>query len=148
MGYLRFCSDEDLLRREPNLDSVFPRLDAEGNQIRFWTVQIDLGMEVLQRRLNGLKTVGEQFELGRLGQRSKETLGAFVTCVALMYIFLAADTQGDPTGYFVRKVSHYKKEADEIFEASRAQIDYDSDASGTIDSSETNQPMVARVLRG
>ena len=146
---LRFTDADALLRYEPNLEAVYPRRDRDGRFIRDWGIQIDLAMEEIGRRLRNRSAVPEHFELGRLGIRSQGQLAAAASSMALHYIFVAADTQGDPDGYFHRKARYYWERAEAQLEAEMAHLDYDSDNSGTIDALEKNQPVGAIMfIRG
>lgn len=145
---IRLSVDEDLLRLEPSLNESFPRLDREGGFIRDWGVQHGLAVEEIDRRFRVRKDVSEQFEIGRLGLRTQEQLRTCAAAFALHYIFLAADTQGDPTGYFARKAAHYYKRAGEVFEAVAILVDYDFDGDGTIDADGLNQPFSRVFVRG
>lgn len=145
---LRFSTDEDLLRYEPNLDQIWPRKTRSGDQLRNWDVQHRLAAEEIERRLRAGKSTAEPIELGRLGARTKERLRDPSACFALHYIFVAADTAGDETGYFSKKSNYYMDKATEMLEAEEIQMDYDIDNSGTIDDFEKNQPMPTRFIRG
>lgn len=142
------CEDEDLLEREPNLERVWPRFDANNARKRDWRTQISLATVELERRLRNHKDVPDHFSMGQLGLRSREQLRGACACLALHYIYVAADTMGDETGFFVRKAAKYQEEADGIFKAESIQLDYDIDNSGTVEDDELQLPMPARFIRG
>ncbi len=96
---LRFCDESDLLRYENKLDDIRPRLDLDGNKINDWNIQIDLAMDEVTRRLRNHKDVPEQFEIGRVGIRTRKQLRDAVACLALHFLFVAADPQSD-TGFY------------------------------------------------
>ncbi len=142
------CSDDDLLNFEPNLDQTWPRLDRQGNVKRDWSTQRLLASHEIERRLRGRKDTTEPFEIGRLSDRSKDSLRTCAASLALHYIFVAGDTQGDETGFFARKARLYWEKADAYFETASLSLDYDVDNSGDVDDLEKNQPFPIRFIRG
>lgn len=143
------CDDSDLLKFEPNLEDIWPRKDRRsGEPKRDWRGQIVLASQEIERRLRARNVTAERFELGRVSLRTKDELRDACANLALFYIFVAADTQGDASGFFARKASLYSGRADAMIDGVAQMIDYDVDNDGTISSSETNQPMPSRVIRG
>lgn len=145
---VRLTEDEDLIRYEPNLDEHWPRKDRAGNVKRDWSIQRQLASEEIQRRFRMRRTQAEPFQLGRVSERSKRDLRPVATFLALHYIFVAADTQGDESGFFAKKAAHYLTRADALFEGVAIAIDYDVDNSGTTDTVEEQQPQPLRFIRG
>jgi hypothetical protein len=148
MVKLRFASDDDCLRYEPSLDSVWPRTDKSGNVLHDWDVQHQIAMDEIDRRLRARKDVPEQFELGRVGLRSREQLRDCAARLALHYIFVAADTQGRADDYYSRRASYHYEGATAILNDVAMAIDYDLDNSGDVDNSEKNQPFQPIFYRG
>lgn len=142
------CQDEDLLRYEPNLDEHWPRKDRAGNVKRDWSVQRKLAAEEIQRRFRSRRNTAEPFQLGRMSERSKEELRSVASYLALHYIYIAADTQGDADHFYARKAEHYMKRADDVLDEMATAVDYDADNSGTIDKIEEQMPMGSRFIRG
>lgn len=142
------CDDDDLLTREPNLDQVWPRKDSRGNLKNDWKVQRLEASQRIERHLRARRTTQEPFQLGQLSQRSREDLRECAKLYALFYVFMAADTQGDETGFFARKQRLYLAEADASLDAESTRMDYDSDNSGTIDEADKQQPFPTRFIRG
>jgi hypothetical protein len=147
---VRFADDEDLLKLEPDLDRVFRRRDKNtGAVIHDWGIQHDLAMEDIERRFRSKRTTGDVFDIGRVGQRSRDHLKRAAACLALHYIFVAADTGSDASGWMARKAAHYYERADAIMTAEAAAIDYDLSNDGMIDTQEQQQPLgVNRIVRG
>lgn len=142
-------TDDDLLRYEPNLDEHWPRIDRKtGNVKRDWSVQHVLAAEEIQRRFRSRRSTQEQFMLGRLGERTKQELRPVASFLALHFIYIAADTQGDESGFFAKKAAHYLKRASDVIEEVTLAVDYDADNTGTTDSIEEQQPMARRFIRG
>lgn len=142
------ATDDDLMTREPNLDQVWPRKDQKGNLKNDWRVQHLEAARRVERELRVRKTFAEPFELGRLSQRSRENLRETAKLFALYFIFSAADTQGDETGFFARKQRQYLGEAQACLDAESIALDYDVDNSGTFDETEKQQPQPTRIIRG
>jgi hypothetical protein len=140
--------DDEIVRYEPNMDKHWPRKDRHGQPKRDWSVQHHLAAEEIQRRFRGRRTTGEPFQLGRLSQRSQDELKPVATFLALHYLFIAADSQGDADKFYARKANHYLERANAVFDEVAIAIDYDVDNSGTTDTNEEQQPMPIRFLRG
>lgn len=150
---LLWTSDEEMLRLEPNLDDgkgngIWPRRTAQGKQLRDWRVHQTEAMNELARRLRVRKTTAEPFQLGQVDPRSQHRLRPVATALALHFLFVAADSNGDTTGFFSRKASHYWERAGSLLEAEAVMLDYDADNSGTVDDTEKSQPQPMRVIRG
>src|SRR5690349_1050238 len=108
---LRFANDDDLLSYESNLDDgqgngIWPRADRDGNSIRSWDSHHQKAMNHLSRALRAAKGTGEPFELGRLDPRSKDRLREPAACLALHYLFMAADNT-DAEGYCSKRAEYY-----------------------------------------
>lgn len=148
MSGLRFASDSDLLRYEPNIDQIWPRTDEEGNAKNDWDVQHELAMLEIERVYQARKGTAERFELGRIGKRDQLRLREPAACLALHFIYVAADTQGDADGFFARKAAHYWQRAESMLDAISITLDYDTDNSDVIDPIEKDQPFPTRFIRG
>lgn len=145
---VRLSGDEDLLRYEPNLDDMWPRKDRAGNVKRDWSIQHQLAAEEIQRRLRARRSTPEPFQLGRLGQRTRDELLPVASFFALHFIFIAANTQGDDTGFYSKKASYYLDRASVIMDEVAQAVDYDTDNSGVVDTVEEQRPMPSRFIRG
>lgn len=146
---ITLCQDEDLLRFEPNLDEMWPRTDRKtGNVKRDWGTQRKLASVEIERQLRVRKSTAERFELGRCSARTQDELRDAAANLALHYIFIAADTQGDASGFFARKAAHYWDRSASMIDGVAEMIDYDIDNSGTIDDIEKDQPAPIRFIRG
>ena len=143
------CEDSDLLRFEPNLDEFWPRTDRKtGDVRRDWSVQRKVASQEIERQFRVRKSTFERFELGRCSDRTKSELVDACANLAMHYIFVAADSQGDESGFFSRKATHYWERATTMIEGVALMVDYDADNSGTFDASETDRPMPMRFIRG
>lgn len=142
------CQDEDLLRYEPNLDEHWPRKDRQGNVKRDWRTQRGLAAEKIQRLFRARRNTAEQFQLGRMSQRTLDELRPAAAYFSLHFIYVAADTQGDSDGFFARKAAFYARMAIEVFEEVALAVDYDADNDGTHDKIEEQMPMGNRFIRG
>ncbi len=140
--------DDDLLKLEPRLDDMWPRVNPDGTGRYDWKVQHRLAAMWIERRLRATKAVPERFQLGRLSVRSKEDLREASACLALSYIYIAADTQGDELGYYARKSKHYEARGLASLADASLLLDYDGDNSGDVDSMEKQQPFPVRIIRG
>lgn len=147
MTDLRFATDADLLRLEPQLEDWFPRKKG-GAVVRDWDIQHSIAMEEIERRLRARKDTPDMFELGRLGFRSREFLRSAAAEYALHFIFVACDSMGDPAGFFARKASYHYQRAASMFDAESIQLDYDFDNNGVIDEQEKQRPFPAQFIRG
>ncbi|HJU24189.1 MAG TPA: hypothetical protein VJ891_16925 [Casimicrobiaceae bacterium] len=150
---LRFAHDDDLMKFEPLLDrgggkGLWPRTDDRGQVIRSWDVHHQLAMNHLERMLRSSKEAPEVFEIGRLSLRSQERLRECAACLALHYLYVAADQMGDENGYLARKAEHYKQLAVQMYNAEALQLDYDVDNDGIINDTEKNQPFTKKFIRG
>lgn len=140
--------DDDLLKLEPRLDDIWPRVNPDGSARYDWSVQHKLATMWIERRLRASKAVPERFEIGRLSPRSRDDLREAAACMALHYIYTAADTQGDEIGYYGRKSKHYEARAVAAFTDAALLLDYDTNNSGDFDDQETQQPFPIRIIRG
>ena len=140
--------DEDLLRYEPNLDEHWPRKDRNGNVKRDWSVQHKLAAEEIQRRFRLRRATAEPFQLGRVSERTRLELRPVATFLALHFIFVAADSQGDASGFFAKKADLYLAKASLLFDGVATTVDYDTDNDGKTDRDEEQQPYPMRVIRG
>ena len=140
--------DDDLLKLEPRLDDIWPRTNSDNTQRFDWAVQHKLATMWIERRLRASKAVPERFEIGRLSPRSREDLREAAACMALHFIYTAADTQGDDQGYYARKSKHYESRAVSAFTDAALLMDYDLDNSGSFDDRDTQQPFPIRIIRG
>lgn len=145
---LFLSDDDDCIRYEPDLDSVWPRLDSEGNIFRDWSVQRRLAVEELERRLRSRRATRDRFQLGQLGLRAREVLRPAEACLTLHFIFEAVDTQGPREGFYARKSRWYWDKAWDIVGSEQTLLDYDSDNSGTVDANEENQSISTVFTRG
>lgn len=145
---LRFATDDDCLLVEPSIETIWPRTDARGAFIRSWDQQHLLGMKELERRLRATQDTPQRFELGRLSPRSHEQLRDCAAAFTLHFIYVAAQTSGDPDQFLERKASYYWRRAEALFEAERSSLDYDTDYSGDFGTTEQNQPFPPRMIRG
>lgn len=149
---LRFASDDDLISFEANLDDgkgngIWPRVDRNGNLVRNWDTHHQKAMNHLSRSLRARRGTAEPLELGRLDQRSKDQLREPAACLALHYLFMAADNT-DGEGYLAKRASYYLDTGLGMIDAESMSIDYDSDNSGSVDSMEKSRPMPMRFVRG
>lgn len=140
--------DDDLLKLEPRLEEIWPRRNPDGSARYDWKAQHRLAAMWIERRLRATKSVPERFELGRLSVRSREDLREAAACLALHYIYVAADTQGDETGYYARKAKHYEARGIASLTDASLLLDYDSDNSGSTDDFENQRPFPVRIIRG
>jgi hypothetical protein len=146
---IRFCSDDDLIFHEPNLDEVFPRFDADGNRLRDWDDQITAAMNWLWRNLNSRKSQPEPIELGRIGLRSQEDLREPVAFYAIHLVYYHADTQGGEGDYYDRRSRKRLRDAQDALAAVVAHgLDYDQGNDGTIHDTDKQRPAPPRVIRG
>lgn len=147
---LRFATDEDLLRLEPNLDDgkgngIWPRVTAQGKRLRTYEPHHQEAMNELARRLRSRKGTAEPFELGRLDPRSQGRLRPAAANLALHFLLMAA-SNGNVD--IERKAFHYWDRGGSLLDAEITMLDYDLDRSGTVSDDEKNQPFPARVIRG
>ncbi len=145
---IAFSNDDDVLQYEPNIEDIWPRLDDDGNPRRDWRVQRRLATREIERYFVATKSSAEPIELGRFGLRTQALLRDPEACLTLHYIYVAADTQGDQSGFFRAKAAHYFAAAMNMLEKIASRTDYDIDNSGTIDDIEKDQPMPMRYTRG
>lgn len=141
--------DEDLIGLEPMLERHCPRTDSRtGSTIRSWDTFHKRAAEEIERRLRSSRSVGSPAKLGNLGGRSRAHLKECAAHFALHFLYIANDAQGDGTGFFPRKATYHFQRANTLWEAESGALDYGSDESGTLDSSERQRPFVARIVRG
>ena len=145
---LLLADESDMLRWYPDLDSLFPRVDAKGNPKHSWRTELQKATDELERRLNTRKDLPERLELGRIGIRDQQRLKDPVACLALYFLFLGGDAHGDSSGFYANKASQFDRLANGMIEGVSLQMDYDSDNSGAIDDIEKNQPFPMRFIRG
>jgi hypothetical protein len=149
---LRFANDDDLVAFESNLDDgmgngIWPRTDRTNNFIRSWDAHHQKAMNHLSRSLRSRRGTGEPLELGRLDQRSKDRLREPSACLALHYLFMAADNT-DGEGYLAKRASYYLDVGLGMIDTESMSLDYDADNSGSVDETEKNRPMPTRFIRG
>lgn len=149
---LRFADDADLLSFEANLDDgkgngIWPRVERTGNAIRSWDIHHQKAMNHLSRSLRSRKGTGDPLELGRLDQRSKDRLREPAACLALHYLFMAADNT-DGEGYCGKRAAYYLESAQGMIDTEAMTIDYDFNNDGVVDGAEINRPMPMRFVRG
>lgn len=145
---IKLSDDDGLLKREPRLDDIWPREFDDGTPRYAWDVHHADATQFIERRLRATKAVPERFELGRLSPRSQEDLREAAECLALSFIFIAADTQGDETGYYARKAKHYEARGLAALADASLLLDYDVDNSGDFGAAERQQPFPTRIIRG
>lgn len=146
---LRFCEPDDLLLYEHDLDSVFPRVDKNGNPRHDWTRYIELAMTQIHRDLRSRRTYREPIELGRIGLRSRANLKEPCVWWTLVFIFNNLNTTDwQPGGVYETKQRQYERWARDALDAEAVALDYDESGDGTIDEAETQRPMPALFLRG
>ena len=143
---LRFSENSDLFRFESSIRADFDRL-ATTDPRPFDKYHLQSVREI-ERRFSAAKFTADRFELGRLGERTREDLRDCAACFALHFLFVDSDTQGDAAGYFTRKAAYYWQRAESIFGAVRVQVDYDLTGDGTVDEAEKQRPAPAVFLRG
>lgn len=148
MAKFKLSTDDDLLRIEPRLEEIWPRLNPDGTVRYDWSVHHDAAANYIERRLRATKSVPERFQLGRLSPRSKEDLRDAAAYLALSFIYTAADTQGDDSGFYERKHKQYEARGIAALTDASLMLDYDVDNSGEFDGSETQQPFPIRLIRG
>lgn len=149
MTRIRFSTDDDLIKYESSLDRIWPRKDKKTGEVQHdWDVKRELAVNEINRRLKSHKDFSERFELGRVGQRSREDLRDCEACLTLHYIFVDADTSSGQPGNLAAKAAYYKNRADSIFTDATVQLDYDMDNDGAVEEGEKNQPAPNRFIRG
>lgn len=148
IGQLRFATDDDLIREYPRIEEIWPRRDRVGKAKFNWDVQHLQAMEEIERRIRASKGTAEPVELGRLGIRTRERLRPVAANFALYFIFRAADTHGDNTGFYSGKMNDFYDRAVDIMTDELQMIDYDMNNDGKIDDFEKNQPLPQRFIRG
>jgi hypothetical protein len=144
----KLSADDDLLALFPRLDDIWPRKNDDGSIRYDWEVHHQQAANYIERRLRATKSVPERFQLGRLSPRSKEDLREASACLALSFIFRAADTQGDETGYYDRNAKHFEHRGIAALTDASILLDYDVDNSGDFGAAELQQPFPVRVIRG
>lgn len=148
IGGLRFATDDDAIREYPKLDELWPRKDRNGKAKNDWDIQHLQAMEEIERRMRAAKSTAEPIELGRIGIRTKERMRPVAACFAVHFIFIAADTHGDNTGFYAGKADYFYERAVDILTDELQMVDYDQNNDGKIDDFEKNQPMPQRFIRG
>lgn len=144
----KLSDDDGLLKREPRLEDIWPRLNPDGSTRYDWSVHHEDAAGFIERRLRATKAIPDRFQLGRLSPRSREDLREAAECLALSFIFTAADTQGDDSGYYSRKAKHYEHRGLAALTDASLLLDYDVDNSGDFAESEKQLPFPTRLIRG
>jgi hypothetical protein len=145
---LRFASDQDLVRFEPRINEVWTKLDSSGNVLNNWDIAHGNAMDEIDRKMRARKDVPEQFELGRVGFRTREQLRDCAAHLALHYIFVFADGDGAPDAFYPRRAAYHREMAMEILNEVSLMIDYDLDNDGAINEIEKSQPFPVSFVRG
>lgn len=141
-------TDDDLLQLEPRLDDIWPRQNDDGTERYDWRTHHEAASRWIERRLRASKAVPDRFQLGQLSPRSREDLREAATCLALSFIFIAADTQGDEIGYYARKAKHYEARGVAALTDAALVLDYDVDGDGTFGPQDAQQAFPVRLIRG
>jgi hypothetical protein len=145
--YLLSC-DDDLLRLEPRLEDIWPRTNPDGSARFDWRAHHEASSAWIERRLRASKATPDRFQLGQLSSRSREDLREASACIALSFIFMSADTQGDDTGYYARKMKHYEARGIAAYTDAALLLDYDTDGDGIFGPNDQQQPFPQRLIRG
>lgn len=148
MSRLTLSTDDDLLKYFPRLDDIWPRKNSDGSARHPWGEFHAQAAEYIERYLRATKSVPERFLLGRLSPRSMKDLKEAASCLALSFIFVAADIQGDDSGMYHQKAKYFEKRGLASLKDAALLLDYDTDGSGNIDASEAQQPFPVRLIRG
>lgn len=141
-------NDADLLALEPRLEDIWPRKNPDGSTRYDWRIHHEAAASWIERRLRATKATPDRFQLGLLSPRSREDLREAAACLALSFIFISADTQGDETGYYARKMKHYEARGVASFTDCSMLLDYDIDADGMFTAQDQQQPFPCRLIRG
>lgn len=139
--------DQGLLRYEPKLDDTTPRVDKAGKVLNSWKGFHELAVIEIIRWLRARKDVWQRFDWACVGLRSREGLAEVACCLALYFLYNAANVQA-ANGYLQSKRDYYYSRALDLFEQETQMIDYDQNYSGKIEDGEQNQPMPSRFIRG
>ena len=148
MPSLRFATDDDLVRIDPRVDALFPRLDSQtGERVRSWDPHHDFAMERIERKLRTARATDDTFMIGRIGLRSREHLRSPAAKFALAHMYRTGNTsQGQ--SLFVDEAMYWERQAVDEVQAESAALDYDSDGSDVIATGEQQRPMPQAFIRG
>jgi len=140
---IRFSDDADILRYEPTFEQHVKREAGSWDRWRLAAVK------EIERKLRARHGTNDVFELGRIGERSRDGLRDVEAWFAIHFAFVAADGQGsEPDTYFARKAAHYFQRAADALSMEAAALDYDFGNDGKISKDEEQRPFVARIRRG
>lgn len=140
---LRFSDDADILRYEPTFEQHVKKVNGSWDHWRL------VAIKEIDRKLRARRGTSDVFELGRIGERSREGLRDVEAWLAIHFAFVAADSQGaEPNTYFARKAGHYFSRAMDALDSEASALDYDTGNDGKITPDEQQRPFVARIRRG
>jgi len=140
---IRFASDSDIEEFEPTFGKHVPKTNGSWERLH------KMAMEEIEARLRARRDQPDQFELGRVGLRSRDNLRRVAAWLAIHFGYVASDDQsGSDDNFFARKASYYWQRAGGTLDAEAAALDYDLSNDGNIGKDEEQRPFVRRILRG